>query len=132
MTKLPLVSIIISTFNRQSFIAESIDSSLDQDYGNIEIIITDNASSDDTVKIVKEYVKRDSRVKLFARKKSGPVNWKAGLSFTSGQYIKILWSDDLMSYSFITKAMNLFNNYNNLAFVYSSVKIGETPNCIWK
>ena len=67
MTKLPLVSIIIPTFNRQSFIAESIDSSLDQDYGNIEIIITDNASSDDTVKIVKEYVKRDSRVKLFCQ-----------------------------------------------------------------
>ena len=83
MTKLPLVSIIIPTFNRQSFIAESIDSSLDQDYGNIEIIITDNASSDDTVKIVKEYVKRDSRVKLFCQKKNlGPVlNWKAEVKF---------------------------------------------------
>ena len=127
MNKLPLVSIIIPTFNRQSFIAETIDSSLGQDYGNIEIIITDNASSDDTVKIVKEYVKRDNRVKLICQKKNlGPVmNWKAGINFASGQYIKILWSDDLISRSFITKAMNLFNDYDNLAFVYSSVKVGE-------
>lgn len=128
----PLVSILIPTYNRADFVSEALDSALAQDYQNIEVIVTDNASTDGTVEVVQEYANRDSRVQLFCQEKNlGPVlNWKAGLGYATGEYIKILWSDDLMSPSFVSRAMELFRKQTDLAFVYSSVHVGSSPDSV--
>ena len=124
--KCPLVSIVIPTYNRVDLIAETLMSALEQDYQNIEVIVTDNASTDGTVAVVQEFADRDFRVKLYRQEINlGPVlNWKAGLGYSTGEYIKILWSDDLISPSFVSKSIALFQQETDLAFVFSRVKIG--------
>jgi glycosyltransferase involved in cell wall biosynthesis len=60
----PLVSIIITSYNRASAIEEAINSALAQDYNNIEVVISDNASTDNTDAVLSKY-KDDERVKCF-------------------------------------------------------------------
>ena len=58
---LPLVSIIITNYNREKTIARAIESALEQDYHNIEIIISDNCSTDNSHSIISNYIK-DKRI----------------------------------------------------------------------
>lgn len=124
----PLVSILIPTYNREALIGEALDSALAQTYSNIEVIVGDNCSTDATVAIVKQYAEKDPRVKFFQNEKNlGPVlNWKACMERASGEYIKILWSDDLMSSDFIERALSFFREDPSLAFVFSKAMIGES------
>ena len=70
-----LISIIIPTFNSQTHLKNCINSVLSQTYQNFELIIVDDCSSDNTIKIIKNFIKKDSRIKLFKTKKnSGTVS----------------------------------------------------------
>lgn len=123
----PLVSILIPTYNREDLIGESIQSALNQTYQNIEVIITDNCSTDKTPEIVKSYQEKDSRIKFLQNEKNlGPVlNWERCLDAASGEYSKILWSDDLIRPEFIESCLELFVEESDLAFVFTRVKIGQ-------
>ena len=63
-----LVSIILPSYNRVGMIASSIESCLNQTYRNIELIIVDDCSSDNSIEVIESYIKQDSRVKLIANK----------------------------------------------------------------
>ena len=65
MTNKPLISIILPTYNAEKYIKETIESILNQTYKNWELIITDDNSSDKTLKILRLYAKRFDRIKLF-------------------------------------------------------------------
>ena len=54
----PLVSICIPTYNGFEFIAEAMESAINQTYSNLEIIVSDDASKDDTLKVIQEFKKR--------------------------------------------------------------------------
>lgn len=73
----PLVSICIPTYNREKYLKHTIESALKQTYSNIEIIVSDNASDDNTVNLVKSF--KDKRIHLIVQKKNiGMVpNWNA-------------------------------------------------------
>ncbi len=118
-----LVSILIPVFNREHLIEETMMSALNQTYKNIEVIVVDNASTDNTWKVVSEISKKDSRVKCFRNHANiGPVkNWKRCIDEATGFYGKILWSDDLISPNYISKTLPLFKN-KNIGFVFSSVE----------
>lgn len=96
MNKTPLVSILIPTYNQEQFVAESLDSALDQTYPNIEIIIHNFASTDNTQKILRQY--SDPRLKtLHSKKNHGMVpSWNEIMKNAKGEYIKFLASDDLL------------------------------------
>ena len=64
----PLVSIVITNYNREKTIATAIESALVQDYPNLEIIISDNCSTDDSVNIIKKYID-DPRIRFFQNDK---------------------------------------------------------------
>lgn len=91
-----LVSVIMSTWNSQRFLRESIESVLGQTYPQLELIITDDASTDDTPQILKEYAERDPRVRLLLN----TTNQGAGharncsISEAKGRYIAFCDSDD--------------------------------------
>ncbi len=121
--KLPLVTIIIPTYNREWIIGETIESALNQTYPNIEIVIWDNCSTDSTYSIVQGYAKSDSRIIFFKNNENlWPVkNWKKCLNKATWYYVKFLWSDDLISNNFIEKTLDLFDN--NTAFVYTKTEI---------
>ena len=88
----PKISIIIPTFNRERYLAQAIESALSQDYENLEIIVMDNASTDSTAKIVKQYI-NDSRITYVVNENNvGMVrNWKKALdSYARGDWFLIL------------------------------------------
>ena len=83
---MPKVSVIIVTYNRADLLPKAVASVLAQDYQDLELIIIDDASSDNTSKVIPE----DSRIKYFRISKSR----NRGVSLASGDYIAMLDSDD--------------------------------------
>ena len=125
MTKeLPLISIVIPVYNREIFVAEAIDSALEQTYPNKEIVVIDNQSTDSTWEVLKSYQQRfPNKIRIFQNESNiGPVlNWKKGFELSKGEYIKLLFSDDLIAPSFLSSTYTLFDD--ETAFVLSGVKI---------
>lgn len=119
----PKVSIIIPVYNREKIISDTIDCAVNQTYNNLEIIIVDNCSTDNTWNILQVCAQNDQRLKIFKNDENlGPVlNWVKCLERISGDYCKILWSDDKMSYNFIKEALNIFDA--DTSFVISPVQI---------
>ena len=70
----PLVSILVSNYNYGRFIGDSIQSALDQTYSNIELIVCDDGSTDDSVRIIEEYARKDSRLRLIRK-----AEWRPGI-----------------------------------------------------
>ena len=119
----PKVSIIIPVYNRADIIAETILSALNQTYKNLEIIIVDNCSTDNTYEIIEKFAKDDGRISFYKNSTNvGPVrNWMECLKYISGEYTKILWSDDQISTTFIEKTLRLFDN--DTAFVITNTVV---------
>jgi glycosyltransferase involved in cell wall biosynthesis len=122
----PLVSILIPVFNRDELVGAAIESALNQSYESVEIIIGDNCSTDETWKVIKDYSSRDRRIIAFRNDTNiGPVkNWKKCLDFASGEYVKILFSDDILMTNCIEKMVNALISHSDCAFVFSTVVIG--------
>src|SRR3989344_6977516 len=92
----PLVSVIIPSFNRQNSIAKAIESALSQSYKNLEIIIIDNRSVDGTLKILAEYSKKDSRIKVIENEQNLSLvkTLNKAIRISTGVYIARLDDDD--------------------------------------
>lgn len=123
----PLISILIPVFNREKLITDTIKSALNQTYSNIEIIIVDNNSSDNTWEILNSLKAEDERIKIFRNETNvGPhKNWKKCIELANGEYSKILWSDDKIESTFLEETFNILNTYKDIGFVITSV-ITET------
>lgn len=121
----PLVSVLIPVYNRASIVGETIDCVINQSYKNLEIIICDNCSTDDTFEVLRNYQRKDERIKIYRNESNlGPVlNWKRCFEESSGKYIKLLFSDDLIEYSFIDICTAVLESHNDMAFVYTSTKL---------
>ena len=91
-----LVSVIMPTFNASKFLADSIDSILAQTYSNLELLITDDCSSDETRNILNEYAKKDPRVKVeFLKDNYGPgIARNRSIERANGRYIAFCDCDD--------------------------------------
>lgn len=98
-TMKPLVSVIMPTFNRETKIAQSIQSVIDQTCTDWELIIVDDKSADNSKKVIDEFVKKDSRIKYVynAGKKGLPAARNCGIRNAGGKYIAFLDSDDRWS-----------------------------------
>lgn len=96
--KRPLVSVLMTSYNREKYIAESINSVLASSYQNFELIIVDDASIDNTVAIARQFELKDNRVKVFVndRNLSDYHNRNKAATFANGKYIKYLDSDDII------------------------------------
>ena len=92
-----LVSIITPAYNSEKYIAETIESVLNQTYKNWEMIIIDDCSTDKTSKLVNDYILADSRIKLVSLNKNGGVSnaRNIGLSKARGAFVAFLDSDDI-------------------------------------
>jgi glycosyltransferase involved in cell wall biosynthesis len=88
----------MTAYNRERYIAESIESVLNSTYENFELIIVDDGSKDRTVEIVMEYASKDARIKLYVNPKNvGQFkNRNLAATYAMGKYLKYLDSDDLL------------------------------------
>ena len=91
-----LVSVIMPTFNASKYLADSIESILSQTYTNLELLITDDCSTDETRNILKEFSERDKRVKVkYLKENSGPgVARNRSIERAKGRYIAFCDCDD--------------------------------------
>ncbi len=128
MTKQKKISIIISTFNKEKFIKNTIKSCLNQNYNNYEIIIVDTGSTDKTRKIIEKF--KENKIKKFYLKKkynTGPLNQiysiKQGLKKSNGKIICLLDGDDIFIKNKLKEINNYFIKNKNACFVQDIAKI---------
>lgn len=116
----PPVSIIIPSFNQGKFIEETIVSILNQSYKNLEIIIIDGGSSDNTIDIIKKY---NDRIKYWVSEKdkgqSDAIN--KGFKLATGKYINWLNSDDILLEGAIQTMVDFLETNLNVDLVYGNV-----------
>jgi glycosyltransferase involved in cell wall biosynthesis len=92
----PLVSILVSNYNYARYIGSSIQSALDQTYANIELIICDDGSTDDSIRVIEEYERKDQRLRLIRKANGGQGSgFNAAFAASRGEIITLLDSDDL-------------------------------------
>ena len=114
----PLVSIVMGTYNGQEFLCQQIDSIIGQSYSNLEIIIQDDGSSDETCNIVRRYASKDSRIQFFRNKENLGIvqNFYDLIDKTRGEYIAISDQDDIWQPN---KIESLINHIGNHSLIYS-------------
>ena len=94
---MPLISIIIPAYNIENYIAKCLDSLLNQTYKNLEIIVVDDGSSDNTGKIVDDYVLRYKNIKAIHKKNGGVSSARnSGIDVANGEYIGFVDGDDIV------------------------------------
>ena len=127
--KHPLISVLIPVYNREDFISEAIESVLNQDFENYELIIVDNSSTDRTWAICQDFADNDPRVRAYRNEVNvGPVkNWSRCLELARGDYCKFLFSDDLLYPSFLSSTYHALQSNIDVGFVCSGADIGATP-----
>jgi glycosyltransferase involved in cell wall biosynthesis len=92
----PLVSILLSNYNYGRYIGDSLQSALDQTYTNIELIVCDDGSTDDSVSVIEEYECKDPRLQLIRKANGGQASgFNAAFAASRGEIIVLLDSDDL-------------------------------------
>ena len=118
MTHNPLVSIIMTAFNREKFIGEAIESVLNNSYANYELIIVDDQSSDETVNIIKSYLLKSDKIKFFQNNTNlgDYPNRNRGVSYASGEFISFLDSDDKLLSETIRTLVEYFGNKPDFNF----------------
>ena len=129
-----LVSIVIPTYNRIDLIDETVNSALDQTYQNIEITVLDNNSTDGSFNYLQEKYKANSKIRIYKNDVTYDIvkNWRKCFEYSKGEYVLILWSDDLIDPEFISKTQNFLEKNSNAAFVYSLTGIFNTEKGISK
>jgi glycosyltransferase involved in cell wall biosynthesis len=112
-TLLPLVSIGTPVYNGEDFIRQAIESVINQDYPNIEMVISDNASIDNTQSICEEYASKYSQIKYHRQSiNHGMIaNFNASFELAQGKFFCWLSHDDFLSPTYISKCMSMLDLY---------------------
>lgn len=102
-----LVTVIVCIYNGEKYLKECVDSVINQDYTNIEVILVDDGSTDTSPEIVDSY-KNDNRVKIIHQKNSGvSISRNNALAISNGKYVCIIDQDDAISTDYISYLYNL-------------------------
>ncbi|MFC1560240.1 glycosyltransferase [Candidatus Margulisiibacteriota bacterium] len=120
------VSVIMTSFNHGKYIAEAIDSVVDQTYKNWELVIVDDGSNDDSVKIIKGYVDGHPNIKLYVHPGSAnkgiPATHALALSKISGEYVAYLESDDIWDKHNLELKIAAFRKHPEVAVIYNDLQ----------
>lgn len=118
-----LVSIIVPMYNSEKYLDKCIESILNQDYKNIELILVNDGSIDNTEKIARSYAKKDKRVIVINQENMGVSEARNnGINHSFGEYITFIDSDDFIDSDFISYYVKLIEK-NNVDVVLSRMPI---------
>ena len=97
-----LISIIVPIYNAEAYIEKTLDSILSQTYKNLEIILVNDGSTDNTKEIIEEYSKKDNRITVINTPNMNvSCARNTGLQYSSGEYVSFIDSDDLINKEYI-------------------------------
>jgi glycosyltransferase involved in cell wall biosynthesis len=124
-----ILSVLMTSYNRESLISESIQSVLSSSYSDFEFIIVDDASTDSTWHIIKELASIDIRIKAYRNDSNlgDYVNRNKAASYASGDYIMFLDSDDILYTDSIEKCMAIMEANPDCNFGISCSKLNKLP-----
>ena len=127
---MPIASILIPVYNREKIVEKTIAAALSQTVTDIEVIIVDNKSTDNTYDICLNYSQHDNRIRLYKNDTNiGPVlNWVRCANLATAPYSKLLFSDDLIANNYLEKTLPYMLS-PECSFVYTPAIIGEEE---WK
>lgn len=114
---IPIVSVIIPVYNQEKYIKECVESVLNQDYENLEIIVIDDGSTDRTPEILKEFGEKIRYVRQENRGPASALNY--GIRLAHGEFIGWLGSDDVYLPSKIKYQVKKFQEDTSLALIYT-------------
>lgn len=118
----PLVSIIVITYNSSKYVLETLESAKAQTYPNIELIVTDDCSTDNTVEICNDWLEKNRerfvRIKLIKVTQNTGIsaNCNRGLNASQGQWVKLIAGDDILLKNCISDYI-IFSKYNKNAYI---------------
>lgn len=119
---LPLVSILIPTFNRRDMLKRAVDSVLKQDYGNLEVIVMDNCSEDGTEEMIRSNYRNEKRLVYIRNERNLGPNAsvvKGFYHYTTGKYCLLLFDDDYFIYSkYLAECVDFLETHDNVSFVF--------------
>ena len=117
----PLVSIITPSYNQAKYIRETIESVLNQDYPNIEYIVIDGGSTDETLEILEEYKGKLTYISEKDDGQSDAIN--KGFKMAKGDILAWINSDDKYEPNAVTSAVEIFNQNSNIGLLLSLIHI---------
>lgn len=118
------IDILLATYNGEKFVKEQIESILNQTYENFNLIISDDASTDNTLNILEEYEKKDTRIKVFKKEKNEGLinNFEFLLKNVTSDYFMFSDQDDIWKKDKIEKSINKLKEKNS-GLVYTDLEI---------
>jgi glycosyltransferase involved in cell wall biosynthesis len=135
MQNFPLVSVICLSYNHEAYVVEALNSVINQTYPNIELLIADDYSTDNSVGIIQDWVKNHPEVHFSANEKNlgNTKTFNQLAKKAKGEFIIDLAADDILLPNCIEKQVNAFqnSNYRSLGIVYGNlIEIDEKGNFI--
>ena len=129
---MPKVSIIMSTYNDNQYIRQAIESILNQTYKDFEFIIIDDASTDDTIEIIKSY--KDERINLIINSVNQGLtkNLNKALRVASGEYIARMDGDDVSFPDRLEKQVNYLDKHRDVYLIGTAIRNIGASDLYWK
>lgn len=121
----PRISIGMPLYNREKYVGAAIECHLNQSFGDFELIITDNASTDRSEEICRDYASKDPRVKFF----KNPVNlgatgnFRRAFELATGEFFRWHPSDDLVSANMLERAVDILDHDQSVFVAYAPTKL---------
>ena len=117
---LELVSIVMTVYNRAEYLASAIESVLNSDYENFELLIWDDGSTDNSVSIATNYARQNKRIKLIAASHQGRgLALQQAIEATEGNYLGLVDSDDLLHQRAIAQTAGYLDVHPHVGMVYT-------------
>jgi glycosyltransferase involved in cell wall biosynthesis len=125
LTSSPLVSVVIPAYNAAPFLADAIDSILAQSYPHFEIIVIDDASTDDTWEVAGRYADKDPRVRVYRNAQNLGIagNRNRGVALAQGAYLAWQDADDISLPSRLEKQVRLLEAHPDVAIVGGYIEL---------
>ncbi len=121
----PTISVLMSVYNGELYLAEAIESILEQSFTNFEFIIVDDGSTDDSIEIIEQYAEADKRIRtVFLNENRGLANaLNYGLAHAEGQYIARMDSDDISLPTRFEQQINYLEEHPHIGLLGSRMQV---------
>src|SRR5262249_20500824 len=122
---MPKISVCIPTYNTARYLREAIDSVLQQEFDDYELVVCDNASTDETPEICRSYKDARLRYLRFEELTNQSGNFNRCLKEAKGKYLTLLHADDFLLPGYMVDRVNRLEGHEGAGFVFGAVEIGD-------